>query len=90
MLGHRYAERQPCLADAARPEERQEAHRIVLQAPSDLLQLGLSPDQGRGLDREIACTILNRRERGEAGRQTRMDELEDAVRAFQALELMLA
>lgn len=49
----RDTERQPCLADAARPEERQEAHSAVSQELLDLFQLPLSPEEGRRFDGEV-------------------------------------
>ncbi len=83
-------QREPGLARAARPGERQQTHVLPPQSLGDRSQLALAPDQRCGLDGQVRRPVLERAQRRELVRQPVDHELREPLRPGQVLEPMLA
>ena len=79
--------RQPCLADAAGPEQRQQPG-VAQQCPH-FVQLALAPHERRQLQRQVVRRRLQRAQRGKRLAQLRVHELIDALRARQVAQAHL-
>ena len=80
-------ERQPGLAGAAGPGQREESGRS--EQPGRLPQLGLATDEARQLGRKIVRPAVQGSDRREVGLQSVDDELEDTL-GPEVLEPVLA
>ena len=78
------------LADAARPDERQQPHRWIPQSLADLARLGLSSHERRGLGGQLGAAPIERHQWLRDDGQTGHQQLVDTFGPAQVLEAMLA
>ena len=84
------AEGQPRLSDAAGAGQREQPDAVVREAACDLAQLCFSAHESRRLVGQPGAPARGSDQRREAVPEAWMGELEDALRAAEALELVLA